>query len=173
MESHVHTSTCHYKSIITRLVFHQSSLQLLVRPSAPIVAVYCRASMYCTVLYCTVYCRASMSDWVDTIHSIVTLSPAASQWLTDFLSSEDGLKYVKPFLVESGARDVRTSFSQLLDKCLASQASHAAGSPAAAAIIQHIVSLLSAEGGVGDNVKYSSQYFWLLSMFAQMVPYQQ
>ena len=129
--------------------------------------------MYCTVLYRTVYCRASMSDWVDTIHSIVTLSPAASQWLTDFLSSEDGLKYVKPFLVESGARDVRTSFSQLLDKCLASQASHAAGSPAAAAIIQHIVSLLSAEGGVGDNVKYSSQYFWLLSMFAQMVPYQQ
>ena len=173
MESHVHTSTCHYKSTITRLVFHQSSLQLLVRPSAPIVAVYCRASMYCTVLHCTVYCRASMSDWVDTIHSIVTLSPAASQWLTDFLSSEDGLKYVKPFLVESGARDVRTSFSQLLDKCLASQASHAAGSPAAAAIIQHIVSLLSAEGGVGDNVKYSSQYFWLLSMFAQMVPYQQ
>ena len=61
-----------------------------------------------------------MSDWVDTIHSIVTLSPAASQWLTDFLSSEDGLKYVKPFLVESGARDVRTNFSQLLDKCLAS-----------------------------------------------------
>ena len=110
-----------------------------------------------------------MSDWVDTIHSIVTLSPAASQWLTEFLSSEDGLKYVKPFLVESGARDVRTNFSQLLDKCLASQASHAAGSQAAAAIIQHIVSLLSAEGGVGDNVKYSSQYFWLLSMFAQMV----
>ena len=110
-----------------------------------------------------------MSDWVDTIHSIVTLSPAASQWLTDFLSSEDGLKYVKPFLVESGARDVRTNFSQLLDKCLASQASHAAGSQAATAIIQHIVSLLSAEGGVGDNVKYSSQYFWLLSMFAQMV----
>ena len=67
--------------------------------------------------------RAAMLDWTDAIHSIITLCSSASHSLLEFLSTE-GLKYLKPFLVECNARDVRTNFSHLLEKTLSSQLAH-------------------------------------------------
>ena len=67
--------------------------------------------------------RSALVDWTDAIHSIITLCSSASQWLLEFLSTE-GLKYLKPFLVECNARDVRSNFSHLLEKTVSSQLSH-------------------------------------------------
>ena len=67
--------------------------------------------------------RSALVDWADAIHSIITLCSSASQWLVDFLSTE-GLKYLKPFLVECNARDVRSNFSHLLEKTVSSQLAH-------------------------------------------------
>ena len=111
--------------------------------------------------------RSCLTDWIEAIHSIITLSASASAWLLDFLASEEGLKYIKPYLVESTARDVRINFSGLLEKSLSSLSSHGPDTNCSVGgIIRHIVSLL---GDVGDNVKNSSQYFWFLFMYAQMV----
>ena len=108
-----------------------------------------------------------MIDWIDAIHNIITLSPPASQWLVDFLSSEEGLKYIKPYLVEATARDVRINFSHLLEKSLSSQMKHNKDKTESVnIIIQHLISLLTT---VSDNIKYCSQYFWLLFMFVKMV----
>ena len=67
--------------------------------------------------------RSALVDWTAAIHSIITLCSSASQWLLEFLSTE-GLKYLKPFLVECNARDVRSNFSHLLEKTVSSQLSH-------------------------------------------------
>ena len=109
--------------------------------------------------------RSYLTDWIEAIHSIISLSSSASAWLLEFLASEEGLKYIKPFLVESSARDVRINFSGLLEKCLSSSCTLSTNTWVET-IIRHIVSLLR---HVGDNVKHSSQYFWFLFMFAQMV----
>jgi len=110
--------------------------------------------------------RSCLTDWIEAIHSIITLSASASAWLLDFLASEEGLKYIKPYLVESTARDVRINFSGLLEKSLSTLSSHGPDTNCSVGhIIRHIVSLLS---DVGDNVKNSSQYFWFLFMYAQM-----
>ena len=70
-------------------------------------------------------------------------------------------------MVESTARDVRINFSGLLEKSLSTLSSHGPDTNCSVGhIIRHIVSLLS---DVGDNVKNSSQYFWFLFMYAQMV----
>ena len=110
-----------------------------------------------------------MVDWTDAIHSIITLCSSASHWLLEFLSTE-GLKYLKPFLVECNARDVRTNFSQLLEKTLSSQLAHfptvqeldltkeAAGSAHAGinVIIENIVEMLSRSVSVSQLIFVNS-----------------
>ena len=122
-----------------------------------------RASIFPFFQFCF---RVCMNEWLDAINSLITLSPASSKWLTEHLASEEGLKLVTPYLLESTSRDVRINFSQLLDKCLSSEMSHSQESDQLI-IIQHVVSLLRTH--VADNIKLCAQYFWLLLKYAQMV----
>jgi len=55
-----------------------------------------------------------MSSLVDTIETYVEYSSEASQWLISFLASSDGLRYLRPFLLECGAKEVRLIYSRLL-----------------------------------------------------------
>ena len=64
--------------------------------------------------------RGVMSDWVAAIGKIIEECPGTAHWLVTFLSS-DGLRYIKPYLLEGRSRDVRQSFSHLLEKALAAQ----------------------------------------------------
>eukprot|EP00090_Calanus_glacialis_P047045 TRINITY_DN9530_c0_g1_i3.p1 TRINITY_DN9530_c0_g1~~TRINITY_DN9530_c0_g1_i3.p1 ORF type:complete len:2633 (-),score=502.34 TRINITY_DN9530_c0_g1_i3:271-7929(-) len=113
--------------------------------------------------------RCVMADWVDAIEAVITVCPTASEWLVNYLSS-DGLRYLKPYLLESSSRDVRQNFSQLLEKTLSSHIKHSGSSEsnAVTGIVTHLVEMLVRD--VPDNVKFSSQYFWSLLMFAQMGP---
>ena len=118
-----------------------------------------------------------MNEWLDAVQCITNKSAAASQWLVSYMSSDQGLKYIKPFLIECSARDVRTSFSQLVERCVsggdrdtsASVNSDRDTSASVNTIVQHIVNMLRTD--VAENVKHSSQCFWLLLKFAQMVKY--
>jgi len=115
--------------------------------------------------------RCVMADWVDAIEAVITVCPTTSDWLINYLSS-DGLRYMKPYLLESSSRDVRQNFSQLLEKTLSSHIKHSGSSESNAvnSIVTHLVEMLVRD--VPDNVKFSSQYFWSLLMFAQMGPQQ-
>ena len=112
--------------------------------------------------------RGCLSEWLDGLHSLITLNMAACDWLVDFLASDQGIRYIKPYLVESSARDVRHNFSQLVEKIISSHNSHHHGhNQNINTIIQHLVSLLSKT--VNDNIKHCSRYFWLLFEISQMV----
>lgn len=116
-----------------------------------------------------------MRDWVEAIETMIESCPGTQLWLLTYLSS-DGIRYIKPFLLEARSRDVRQSFSQLLERVLAchikhtvsSRNAHSATSTRGAplnTILTHLVDMLGSE--VQDNVKNCSQYFWVLLRFAQ------
>ena len=110
-----------------------------------------------------------MADWVDAIENIISVSPPTCSWLVQLLST-DGLKYLKPYLLEATARDVRSNFSALLERAFANLVKHRAGDSDVAAvnvILSALVEMMASN--VADNVKHCGQYFWTLSMFAQMV----
>ena len=112
--------------------------------------------------------RSVMADWVAAIESLIQGCATTAHWLVSYLSS-DGLKYLKPYLVEGRSRDVRQSFSQLLSVCLSSHLFHRGGAVHASndvtTILTHLVEMLGSE--VPDNVKNCGQYFWVLLKFAQ------
>ena len=70
--------------------------------------------------------RVVMADWVDAIENIISVSPPTCSWLVQLLST-DGLKYLKPYLLEATARDVRSNFSALLERAFANLVKHRAG----------------------------------------------
>ena len=55
-----------------------------------------------------------MSGLVDTIETYLEYSSQAAQWLVQYLASGDGLRYLRPFLLECGAKEVRLIYSRLL-----------------------------------------------------------
>ena len=67
--------------------------------------------------------RAVIADWVDAIEAIISTNAHACSWLVEFLST-DGLKYLKPYLLECPNRDVRANFSQILEKSFSNLVKH-------------------------------------------------
>ncbi|GIY96406.1 ubiquitin carboxyl-terminal hydrolase 24 [Caerostris extrusa] len=110
----------------------------------------------------------TMNDLVDFIAKVVNNCQEASNWFIDFISTDTGLSYLKTFLLDCPCREVRLVFSQLIQKGI----SHfllndgEVSSPSLHAIIIHLLEMLNHD--VPDNCKNSSQYFWLLSSYAQM-----
>jgi len=105
-----------------------------------------------------------MADWVTAIAGVIEACPATANWLITYLSS-DGLRYIKPFLLEGRSRDVRQSFSQLLEHALAAHTKHRGPAAPITAILIHLVEMLGSE--VQDNVRNCGQYFWLMLKFAE------
>ena len=57
----------------------------------------------------------------------------------------DGLRYIKPFLLEGRSRDVRQSFSQLLEHALSAHTKHRGPAAPITAILVHLVEMLGSE----------------------------
>ena len=55
------------------------------------------------------------------------------------------MRYLAPYLLESGARDVRQNFSQLLERTLASHLKHtgSSDSPALTAVLTHLIEMIA------------------------------
>jgi len=115
--------------------------------------------------------RHVMNDWIDVVDHIISTDKGACDWLLNLLAADD-FKYLKPYLLECPARDVRTHFSNLLEKTFSASfrltKKSLRPSGRVVDILVHLVSLLDKE--VSDAIKFSSQYFWVLSMYAQMGP---
>ena len=58
--------------------------------------------------------KTLMSNLVDTIETYVEYCSQAAEWLVSFLASSDGLRYLRPFLLECGAKEVRLLYARLL-----------------------------------------------------------
>ena len=107
--------------------------------------------------------RVVMADWVDAIENIISVSPPTCSWLVQLLST-DGLKYLKPYLLEATARDVRSNFSALLERAFANLVKHRAGDSDVAevnVILSALVEMMASN--FADNVKHCGQYFIISS----------
>ncbi|CAL1268833.1 unnamed protein product [Larinioides sclopetarius] len=110
----------------------------------------------------------TMNELVDFIAKVVNHCQEASNWFIEFLSTDTGLSYLKPFLLDCSCREVRQVFSRLVQKGI----SHfllndgEVTSPYLQSIILHLLEMLNHD--VPDNCKSCSQYFWLLSSYAQL-----
>ncbi|XP_076309376.1 ubiquitin carboxyl-terminal hydrolase 24-like isoform X2 [Tachypleus tridentatus] len=111
---------------------------------------------------------AIMNEWVNRIESIVSISKEAAFWMLDFLSSDQGISYLKPHLLECPLREVRQVMASILEKAIISFFHHGGktASHSLNKVIVHLVSLLNQ--GVPDNCRSCSQYFRLFSSYSQM-----
>lgn len=109
-----------------------------------------------------------MCDWIDFIETTVNICKEAAFWFIDFLGSDVGLSYLKPFLLECPNREVRQMFARIVEKACANYLSHGGQtvSPSLDRIVTHLLDMLNQD--VPDNCRTCSQYFWLLSMYAQL-----
>ncbi|GFW12475.1 ubiquitin carboxyl-terminal hydrolase 24 [Trichonephila clavipes] len=110
----------------------------------------------------------TMNELVDFIAKIVNHCQEASNWFIDFLSTDTGLSYLKTYLLDFPCREVRQVFSRLVQKGISYFLLNdgEVTSPSLHEIIVHMLEMLNHD--VPDNCKSCSQYFWLLSSYAQM-----
>ncbi|XP_015922706.1 ubiquitin carboxyl-terminal hydrolase 24 [Parasteatoda tepidariorum] len=110
----------------------------------------------------------TMNDMVDFIEKVMTHCQESSFWFIEFFSSDAGLSYLKPFLLDCPCREVRQVFARILEKGITNFLRHdgEVTSPNLHSIIIHLLDMLSHD--VPDNCKSCSQYFWLLSTYAQL-----
>ncbi len=110
-----------------------------------------------------------ISDTVDAVSALVDGSPRAGRALMSILSDGDGLRYLKPFLLECPAREVRANFAHLLS--IGFRAAENDSSDTEDRKVHRVLSSLVElmESDAATHCKNSGQFFWLLSKFAQMV----
>ena len=112
------------------------------------------------------------NEIIEIIDSYLQKSSSATSWMLEFLSSQEGLCYMRPFLLECGAKEVRHLFSQLLIKAFRYQKLHFStltenkDDEATDKILASLRALLR-DGDVAKHIKHCSQLFLTLSKFAQ------
>ena len=117
---------------------------------------------------------AVMADMIDGVSSLLDRSARATECLLSFLSSSEssgggGLQYLRPFLLECPAREVRVNFAKMVFDSARSLEKHRGGTQSESVnrILSSLVGLI--EKDVPAHNKNCAQFFWLLSKFAQMV----
>lgn len=133
--------------------------------------------------------ESRLSAWIDLINSYSLAYEESAIWLIDYWASEDGIKHIRPFLLECPTRGVRHHFSRLLESSLKNFFHHAGKTVTPSILITTISfhsviflsqthsglsklveSLLSMlDKDVPDNCKTCPQFFHLLSAYAKMV----
>ena len=109
-----------------------------------------------------------LTEMMDMIEAYLQKSSKTCQWMIEFFGSQaEGLCYMRPFLLECGAKEVRTMFSQLLMKALRFQKLHFCTTKVEPVenILASIYNLVKDD--VAKHIKNSSQLFAVLSKFAQ------
>jgi ubiquitin carboxyl-terminal hydrolase 9/24 len=112
--------------------------------------------------------RGDMAEWVSGVETLVQRCKEACQWLVEYLSSEEGSTYLKPFLLECPTKETRIAFGKMLERTMANFFHHG-GIPTHKCfdeLLEFLLAMLNKD--VADNIKNCTQYFWVLSMYVQM-----
>ena len=107
-----------------------------------------------------------IADILEAVEFYLEHCSEACKYLTSFLSSNEGLRYIRPFLIECEAKEVRSAFSQLLGKNMHYHLAHfmSTDSEAINKILRTILTLIHED--VPNHIKTSSQFFSFLHKFA-------
>ncbi|KFM65449.1 Ubiquitin carboxyl-terminal hydrolase 24, partial [Stegodyphus mimosarum] len=110
----------------------------------------------------------TIDELFDFIEKIVNNCQEASFWFMDFFSTDIGLSYLKPFLLECPSREVRQVVARMLERGISNFLLNGGDVTSCNLnrIIIHLLEMLNHD--VPDNCKSCSQYFWLLSTYAQL-----
>ena len=114
-----------------------------------------------------------MNDIIENVESIIEKDRNACEWLVNFLATdESSLQYVRLYLVECTYREVRETYAKLIERALFYFARHNSGDTQTDDVNRILATLINLlEKDVGNHCKNSSQFFWVLAKFAQMVRY--
>ena len=98
--------------------------------------------------------------------SILEHSAEACKFLSERLSSNEGLRYLRPFLIESEAKEVRAAFSQLLGKIIQFHLAHFSSTDCDAInkILRTALNLIHED--VANHIKNCGTLFSFLHKFA-------
>ncbi len=112
--------------------------------------------------------RAVICDIVDTIEAYLDRNQDACEWMLTFLSSTDGLRYLRSYLLECPAKEVRLNFSQLVERTLRHFHRHFATTETdhVNRLMSTLVSLINDD--VANHIKVCGQFFGLVAKFAKM-----
>ena len=116
--------------------------------------------------------RSTINNIIDAIEGYIESSSVACQWLLGFLASAEGLRYIRPCLLECAAKEVRTSFSCLLEKTFRFQQLHFKTTECEPVekILGVMLTLIRED--VANHIKSSAQFFALVTKFARLGPEQ-
>lgn len=106
-----------------------------------------------------------VGEWVKCIETIMSLSEAAASWLLKYIANA-GQSVVKLYLLECLNKEVRHTFAQILEKALVFCHKLEGSRVDLDVVGACLINLLDQD--VADNCWHSSQYFGLLSNYAQL-----
>ncbi len=112
--------------------------------------------------------KSFMSELVDTVETYVKYSCQTCQWLINFLASSEGLRYLRPFLLECGAKDVRLMFARLLTLAFRFYYRHTLSLDVEPVnkILETLLNLVKSD--VSSHIKNSGQIFSVVVNFANL-----
>jgi hypothetical protein len=90
---------------------------------------------------CHTYLRVRAKDasrvaaWVDLINQYSSAFKESAFWLIEYWASEDGLRHVRPFLLECPTRSIRHHFVNLLEISISNFFNHGGQTVSALVII--------------------------------------
>ncbi|XP_052274227.1 ubiquitin carboxyl-terminal hydrolase 24-like isoform X2 [Dreissena polymorpha] len=136
----------------------------------------CMASLQLTVKFLfNLYFRTQkktvedLEEWVVVIDELVHRCKQACQWMIEYLASEEGASFIRPFLLDCPNKDVRMSLAKILEKTLCCYLGEHSGVPTEESmnnIMEGMLQMLTRD--VVDQCKQSVQYFFVLSQYVQM-----
>ena len=110
--------------------------------------------------------KAIIGDLIDAIEFYLEHSSEASKWLMERLSNNEGLRYLRHFLIECDAKEVRATFAQLLGKTVQYHLAHFSSTECEPTnrILRTALNLIHED--VANHIKTCGQFFSFLHKFA-------
>ncbi|XP_013409431.2 ubiquitin carboxyl-terminal hydrolase 24-like [Lingula anatina] len=112
--------------------------------------------------------RCDMDEWIACIETLVHGCKSACDWLIEYLASEEGAAYVCHFLLKCPTREIRIAFGRILERTMRCYFEHGGTTDHICfnELIENLLLLLGRD--VPENCKQCTQYFRVLSNYAQM-----
>lgn len=112
--------------------------------------------------------REDLDEWLEVFDILLHKCKDACMWLVDYLSSQEGFSYIKPFLLECPNQDVRRTTAAILQEVMSSFFQHG-GSQLEKhfdEILDNLLQMLNKD--VIDHCKNCNQYFNVLRCYVEL-----
>ncbi|VDI64277.1 ubiquitin carboxyl-terminal hydrolase 9/24 [Mytilus galloprovincialis] len=112
--------------------------------------------------------RVDLDEWLEVFDTLIHKCKEACMWLVQYLSTEEGFAYIKPFLLECPNSDVRRTIAAILQDMMSNFFSHGGIQidKNFNEILEHLLQMLNKD--VIDHCKNCNQYFNVLRCYVEL-----